>query len=80
MTETIPNDTKRVLLTQKLEMWQNTLFDARLDTEIAKMLEDEQLAAQSQARMKSALKAIELLKNKLSELAKGSKVVRGDET
>jgi len=71
MNRDISNDTKRVLLTQKLELWQNTLYDAQLDTEIAKMLSDEPLSEQSQARMKSALKAIELLNDKLGELAKG---------
>lgn len=68
MNETIPNGTKLVLLTKKLEMWQNTLYDARLDAEIAKMLGDEPLSEQSQARMKSALKAIELVNDKLGEL------------
>jgi len=68
MNKDISNETKCVLLTQKLTLWQNTLFDAQLDTEIAKMLEDEQLAKISQDRMKSALKAIELVNDKLSEL------------
>jgi hypothetical protein len=49
-------------------MWQNTLYDAQLDAEIAKMLGDEPLSEQSQARMKSALKAIELVNDKLGEL------------
>jgi len=71
MNKDISNETKRVLLTQKLTLWQNTLYDAQLDTEIAKMLEDEQLATQSQARMKSALKAIELVNHKLGELTTG---------
>lgn len=69
MNDSIPNDTKLVLLTKKLEMWQNTLYDAQLDAEIAKMLGDEPLGEQSQARMKAALKAIELLNDKLGELA-----------
>ena len=71
MNEGIPNDTKLVLLTKKLEMWQNTLYDAQLDAEIAKMLGDSPLSEQSQTRMKAALKAIELMNDKLGELTKG---------
>ena len=61
-------ETKRQIVQQRLQVWQNTVYEAHLDARVAKITEDEQLLQAAQARAKKALQAVTLLKQILEEL------------
>ena len=64
MTE-ITSERKEALIRQKNAMWQNTIFDAQLDAEIAEALSDEPGLEQAKERMKKAMTAVKLMEAKL---------------
>ena len=68
----ISPDIKTEILTRKLSLWNNTLFDAATDEKLGRILEDEAISKAAQVRMKNALKAIEGLEAMIKEL-NGSK-------
>ena len=61
-------EVKKQLVQQRLQMWQNTVYEAHLDAKVAKVTEDEQLLKASQDRAKKALQAVTLMKQILEEL------------
>ena len=61
-------EVKKQLVQQRLQMWQNTVYEAHLDAKVAKVTEDEQLLKASQDRAKKALQAVTLMKQVLEEL------------
>ena len=67
VNDQVPDEVKRGLLSGKLQLWRNTLYDAQLDIEVAKAIEDERLMQQSATRLKGALKAIDLLEKMLAD-------------
>lgn len=70
LSNNLPVEVQRTLIQQKLTMWRNTVYDAQLDAKIAKALEDERGEQQARQRIKSALKAVELLEQMMNELAR----------
>lgn len=67
----VPDDFKRQLIAQKIQMFLNTIYDAELDGKVAQMLGDERKQEGAEKRMKDALKAIDLLEKILSEIPEG---------
>lgn len=68
MIDEIPNNVKIELLTRKLAVWNNTLFDAGADEKLGRLLDDKDLQKAASARMKQALKAIEALNGMIAEI------------
>ena len=68
----ISPDVKIEILTRKLALWNNTLFDASADEKLSRILGDKEMDKAAQARMKTAIKAIEGLKAMIKDL-NGSK-------
>ena len=68
----ISPDVKIEILTRKLALWNNTLFDASADEKLSQILGDKEMDKAAQARMKTAIKAIEGLKGMIKDL-NGSK-------
>lgn len=62
------NFRQRQIIERKIEMYENTLYDAELDARIAATLEDENMANSAKQNMKRATKAIDFLKVQLEEL------------
>jgi len=56
------------ILHRKLMQWENTLYDAELDLELATTLEDINLRSKAQERAKKSMRAIDVLASKLKEL------------
>ena len=75
MTDDVAVETKKVIINQKLVMYQNTLYDVSLDVKIAKVLKDEAQETAAMNRMKPLLTAIELLETELHEVEKKSEVI-----
>ena len=64
----ISPDIKTEILTRKLSLWNNTLFDAATDEKLGRILEDEAISKAAQVRMKTAIKALEGLKGMIKDL------------
>jgi len=64
----ISPDVKIEILTRKLALWNNTLFDASADEKLSQILGDKEMDKAAQARMKTAIKAIEGLKGMIKDL------------
>ena len=64
----VPTEVKRQLVEAKLTLWRNTYYDASLDAEVAKAVEDPRLLQVAEENMKRALKAISALEKRLEEL------------
>lgn len=58
------------VLKSKLELYENTVWDAEFDVKIAATLKDETMAKNAKKRMKDAMKAITLLESEIAELEK----------
>jgi hypothetical protein len=56
------------ILRRKLMQWENTLYDAELDLELATVLEDTALRSNAQERAKKSMRAIDALSSRLEEL------------
>lgn len=59
---------QRQIIERKIEMYENTLYDAELEAKIADVLEDEQAKENAKRNMKRVMKAIDFLKVQLAEL------------
>jgi len=57
----VPDTVKMQIIRNKLQVWQNTLYDAQLDARIAEALDDMQSKERATRRMKEAHKAIDFL-------------------
>jgi hypothetical protein len=66
-------DRQALILDNKLEMWQNTYYDAQIDAKIATDIENDVLLTQATTRMKQALAAIAWLENEITKLEGGDK-------
>jgi len=64
-------DTKRQILIQKLQLWQNTYYSHTLDAKIAQDIDDKQMLQKAKTQMAKCLQAIKLLEGKLTELREG---------
>lgn len=64
----IPPEIRRELVENKLQMWRNTVADARLDATVAQAIDDAQMQAQAAQRLKRALQAVAVLEQKLAEI------------
>lgn len=58
---------QQVILKNKLQLWQNTLYDAEVDVRLAKRLEDKQMEQTALERMKQSQKAIDWLSAELKK-------------
>ena len=70
LREEIPNDVKLEIVNRKLQVWNNTLYDAGLDAQVAAVTKDPRQEKASQDRVKSALQAIDFLTKQKKELEK----------
>lgn len=59
---------ERYIITNKLQLWRNTLYDAQLDAKIGETLDDAEMKKQAIERMKKSQKAIDLLEAELNKL------------
>ena len=66
--EDVSIDVKRQILTQKLQMYKNSCYDALIDTKVAKMLEDEISEKQATERLAKMTKAVDFIEKELSAL------------
>ena len=64
----VPDEAKLALLRQKLQLWFNTVYDARVDVELAELTDNDALLTQAQARLKEAVKTVHALEKKIGEL------------
>lgn len=68
------NEVKQILLEQKLQQWQNTLFSAMADARVASKFADaklpqaEQMIEQAKQQVKQCEIAIETLRSELAAL------------
>lgn len=67
MTE-ISVEVRTQILQQKIQVWRNTGYDARLDAEVAQELGDDEMSERAKQRMKNAKRAIAMLEQKLHGL------------
>jgi len=63
---------KMQVLSMKIEVLENTIYDAELDAKVASILDDDAMATGAKSNMKRALKALDSLQKLYSELAKDS--------
>ena len=56
------HEAQKSLVQNKLLVWQNTLYDAQLDAQVAKLTEDNAMLEAAQRRIKQAIQAVELMK------------------
>ena len=63
----ITQERKSALVEIKIALWENTVYDAQLDVEVAELLDDIPAVQQAKARMKNALKVVGFLRDKLTE-------------
>jgi len=73
-------DVKHQILTQKLQLLQNTYYSHTLDAKIAETLGDQQMLQGAKEQMAKCLRAIDLLEGKLTGLSNGVTEVTNDET
>ncbi len=66
--EDISIDVKRQILTQKLQMYKNSSYDALIDAKVAKMLENERNEKQATKRLADMTKSIDFIEKELSAL------------
>jgi len=66
----ISNADKIAAINQKIAAYRRAHYDAKLDAEIGKDLDMEQLVTQAMGRMKTALQAVGLLEKMRAELEK----------
>ena len=66
--EDVSVDIKRAILTQKLQVYKNSCYDALIDAKVAKMLEDDNSEKQATERLTKMTKAIDLIEGELSTL------------
>ena len=64
-------NTMKSIITDKLKIWKNTVYDAGLDAKVAAFTEDERLLQAAQKRLKSAIKAVEFLEEELIKSQNG---------
>ena len=64
----IPIERKRMVITQKLELWHNTYYSDELDAKIAQAIKDEPMLERSKTNMKRALQVIDQLEEVLAGL------------
>ena len=72
-TDEIPElalETKRQIITNKLQLWSNTLYDAELDVKTGKRVGNVALVKQGERKVKEAIGAIEFLMKELEALNK----------
>ena len=66
--EDVSIEVKRAILTQKLQVYKNSSYDALIDAKVAKMLEDENPEKQATERLAKMTKAIDFIERELSAL------------
>ena len=66
--EEVSKEVRLELTNRKLEIWNNTLYDAGLDDRIARVTKNTAGEKSAQERMKSALQAIDLLEKEIKEI------------
>ena len=59
---------KKRILTQKLNIWKGTIYDAGLDARVAGVTGNTSLQNASEKRVKEAIQAVELIKELIDEL------------
>ena len=69
----ISTEGKLLILGNKLEMWQNTYFDAQTDGKIGTDIENEIMVTQAAKRMKQALGASAWLEKEITKVKGGDR-------
>lgn len=59
---------KRLILQEQLQKWRNTQYAAKVDADVADVLEDEGMKAKAVARLARAVKAAGAIEKMLEEL------------
>ena len=66
--DNVSTEVKRAILTQKLQQYKNTIYDASIDVRVAKVLENEQMEKQSVEIITKMTKATDFIEGELSAL------------
>lgn len=70
----IPVNRQLFFLKQKLSGWQNTYYDATIDTKMGTDIENAKMVEEGTARMKQAIKAIAWLEAEITKLEENKDV------
>ena len=66
--ESVPPAVMLAVLKQKLTLWTNTVFDAKLDVQVARVIGDKALEKRSTDHLKNTLKAVAYLTEELTKI------------
>ena len=66
-----PEAVIKQILTDKLKLWKNTVYDAGIDAQVAKVTADDRMLQGAQKRLKGALKAVAFLEEELNKSQSG---------
>ena len=64
----LPSEVVIAILKQKLARWTNTVFDAKLDVQVARVIGDKALEKRSTDHLKNTLKAVAYLTEELTKI------------
>ena len=71
LDEEVPDGVRVGLLRQKRQLWFRTVYDAKVDVELAELTGNEALLNQARGRLKEAIKTIYEIEKKIAEFGEG---------